>query len=62
MTFLVLNQKLNVLHHMDNLLLINIFRDIARVLSEITMLSKIDPVLLLETVEIIIIVKGVELS
>jgi hypothetical protein len=47
---------------MDNLLLINIFRDIARVLSEIAIFSKIDPILLLETVEIIIIVKGVELS
>ena len=64
--FLVLNQELNVLHHMNNLfpILINIFRNIAGVFSRMLqkLSSKVDPVLLLKLVEVILVIKGIVLT
>ena len=64
--FLVPNQELNVLHHMNNLfpILINTFRSIAGVFSRMLqkLSSKVDPVLLLKLVEVILVIKGIVLT
>ena len=63
---LIINQKLNVLHHMNNLffILISTLRNIAVVFSHMFQMrsSKLDLVLLLKLIEVKIVVKGIVLT